>query len=353
MAIRVRWLGFELPARVVADEETLTGEYGRFVAEPFERGFGHTIGNSMRRVLLSSIEGAAPYAIRIQGAPHEFSALEGCLEDVTNIVLNVKALKIRMHENEPTTLILEKKGPGEARAADIKAPAGVDIANHDLLIATLTGPVDFRMEILVRKGRGYVPAEDNIEPGFSIGVIPVDSIFTPVTRVRYSVEASRVGQRMNYDRLLLEIWTNGTVSPEDALVEASLIFRKHLTPFVRFRELGPELAMTGREQPALESPEERRVRELMEKLSLPVSVLDPSARAENCLRTENITTIGQLVRRTEQDMLVLRNFGKTSLNELKRKLADMGLAFGMELPEEVVAAVAGDTAEPPPKAPAS
>lgn len=336
MAMRVRWLGFELPSRVVVDEESLSPNYGSFVAEPFERGFGHTIGNSLRRVLLSSIEGAAPYAVKIEGVPHEFTAIEGCIEDVTDIILNVKALRVRMFEDEPATLLVEKKGKGEIRASDIKCPANVEIVNEDLLIATLSDDIEFSMEIMVRKGRGYVPAEDNIEPGFSVGVIPVDSIFTPVTRVRYSVEASRVGQRMNYDRLILEIWTDATVSPEDALVEASVILRKHVTPFVRFRELGPELPMSGREQPALESPEARRVRELKEKLSLPVSVLDPSVRAENCLVAEGIKTIGQLVRRTEQDMLSVRNFGKTSLNEIKRKLADMGLSLGMELPEEVL-----------------
>lgn len=339
MAMRVRWLGFELPSRVTVDEETLTDNYGRFVAEPFERGFGHTVGNSLRRVLLSSIEGAAPYALKIDGVAHEFSAIDGCLEDVTDIVLNLKGLRVKMHEDEPATLILEKKGPCEVRASDMSAPANVEVVNGDLLIATLTGEVDLRMEVMVRKGRGYVPAEDNIEPGFSVGVVPVDSIFTPVTRVKYSVEASRVGQRMNYDKLILEIWTDGTVKPEDALIEASIILRKHITPFVRFRELGPELPMTGREQPALESPEARRIRELTEKLSLPVSVLDPSVRAENCLNTEGIRTIGQLVRRGEQEMLTIRNFGKTSLNELKRKLADMGLSLGMELPEEVHSAI--------------
>ena len=337
MATRVRWLGFELPSRVTVDETTLTEKYGKFYAEPFERGFGHTIGNSLRRVLLSSIEGAAPYAIKIDGVQHEFSGIQGCVEDVTDIILNVKQIRVKMAGDEPAVITVEKKGPGEVKGSDFAGTERVEVVSKDLVVATLTAPVEFRMEVMLRKGRGYVQDEDNIDPNFPVGIIPVDSIFTPVTRVNYYVENTRVGQRTNYDKLVLEIWTDGTVRPENALVEASLIMRKHINPFVRFYEMGPELPMTGREQPSLESPEARKARELRDKLSLPVQVLDPSVRAENCLNAENIKTIGDLVRRTEQDMLSIRNFGKTSLNELKRKLADMGLSFGMELPEEVTA----------------
>jgi len=337
LATRVRWLGFELPSRVTVDETTLTEKYGKFYAEPFERGFGHTIGNSLRRVLLSSIEGAAPYAIKIDGVQHEFSGIQGCVEDVTDIILNVKQIRVKMAGDEPAVITVEKKGPGEVKGSDFAGTERVEVVSKDLVVATLTAPVEFRMEVMLRKGRGYVQDEDNIDPNFPVGIIPVDSIFTPVTRVNYYVENTRVGQRTNYDKLVLEIWTDGTVRPENALVEASLIMRKHINPFVRFYEMGPELPMTGREQPSLESPEARKARELRDKLSLPVQVLDPSVRAENCLNAENIKTIGDLVRRTEQDMLSIRNFGKTSLNELKRKLADMGLSFGMELPEEVTA----------------
>ncbi|MBN1808627.1 MAG: DNA-directed RNA polymerase subunit alpha [Planctomycetes bacterium] len=345
MATRVRWLGFELPSRVTVDEDSLSDNYGRFVAEPFERGFGHTIGNSLRRVLLSSIEGAAPYAIKIDGVQHEFSGIEGCVEDVTDIVLNIKSLCVRMVGEEPVVLSIDKKGPGAVTAADLSSHERIEIVNGDLVIATLTADVNFHMDVMFRKGRGYVPDDENIDPNLPVGVIPVDSIFTPVTRVRYSVENTRVGQRTNYDRLVLEIWTDATVRPENALIEASLILRKHINPFVRFYEMGPELPMTGREQPSLESPEARKLRELRDKLSLPVQVLDPSVRAENCLSAEGITTIGDLVRRTEQDMLAVRNFGKTSLVELKRKLADMGLSFGMELPEEVIAVLEVDEEE--------
>ncbi|HHN46655.1 MAG TPA: DNA-directed RNA polymerase subunit alpha, partial [Planctomycetes bacterium] len=320
MATRVRWLGFELPSRVVVDEATLTDTYGKFIAEPFERGFGHTIGNSIRRVLLSSIEGAAPYAVKIEGVKHEFAGVEGCVEDMTSVILNVKAIRVKMAGEEPAVLTLEKKGPGEVKAGDLAASERVEVVNKDIVLATLTGPTVFRMDVMFRKGRGYVPDEDNIDPNLPVGVIPVDSIFTPVVRVKYLVESTRVGQRTNYDRLVLEIWTDGTIRPDAALVEASLILRKHINPFVRFYEIGPELPMTGREQPSLESPEARKMRELRDKLSLPVQVLDPSVRAENCLTTENIRTIGDLVRHTEQEMLAVRNFGKTSLNELKRKL---------------------------------
>jgi DNA-directed RNA polymerase subunit alpha len=330
-------LGFELPSRVTVDETTLTEKYGKFYAEPFERGFGHTVGHSIRRVLLSSIEGAAPYAIKIDGIQHEFSGIQGCVEDVTEIVLNVKQIRVKMSGDEPAVITVEKKGPGEVKGSDFTGTERVEVVSKDLVIATLTAPVEFRMEVMLRKGRGYVQDEDNIDPNLPVGVIPVDSIFTPVSRVQYYVENTRVGQRTNYDKLVLEIWTDGTVRPENALVEASLILRKHINPFVRFYEMGPELPMTGREQPSLESPEARKARELRDKLSLPVQVLDPSVRAENCLSSENIKTIGDLVRRTEQDMLSIRNFGKTSLTELKRKLADMGLSFGMELPEEVTA----------------
>jgi len=337
--MRIRWRGFELPTHVAVDQDSLTESYGRFIAEPFEGGFGHTIGNSLRRVLLSGLEGAAPVSLKIEGAAHEFTALPGVYEDITDIVLNVKNLRVRLEGDDPVTLRLEKQGPSEVRAGDFAPEARAQIANPELLLATLTDDRVFRAELVIERGRGYVPTEERPPVvDAEIGIVPLDASFSPIRRVRYAVEATRVGQRTDYDRLILEVWTDGTVQPEMALVEASTILRKHFNPFVKYHELGQQIASKVPAQ--IETAEDRAHRELEEKLALPVSVLDPSARAENCLAAANIGMLGDLVRRTEADMLKIKNFGKTSLRELKRKLADLGIEFGMTLE--------GPPAEPPP-----
>ncbi|MCX7804849.1 MAG: DNA-directed RNA polymerase subunit alpha [Planctomycetota bacterium] len=347
--MRIRWRGFELPTRVVLEKESATDKYGKFVAEPFERGYGVTIGNSLRRVLLSSLEGAAVTAIRIEtsargegGKPktvavrHEFTALAGVYEDVSDIVLNVKELRFKVHCDEPVTLTLGRTGKGEVTGADIGKDQRVELVNPEAKLCTLVDDIAFNMELVVRKGRGYRTAEENIEEGMPEGTIPVDSIYSPVRRVRYRAENARVGQRTDYDKLILEIWTDGTKTPEMAMVEASTILRKHYNPFVKYFELGAAPEVEGMERAAIETGEDVQIRELREKLALPVSVLDPSVRAENCLAAEKIQTLGDLVRRTEADMLRVKNFGKTSLKEIRKKLADMGLSFGMQIPEEVL-----------------
>ncbi len=328
--MRIRWKGFELPTRVVLDPVSRTETYGKFMVEPFERGYGITVGNSLRRVLLSSLEGTAPVSLRIDGAKHEFDAIPGIVEDVINIALNIKGVLVKFDGDGPEVLRIEKSGAGKVTAGDLMGGPGVEVVNKDLLIATIEGEnVDFRAEIEVRKGRGYVRSEDfpwKIDE--SSGTILLDAAFSPVRRARWRVEETRVGKMTNYDCLILEVWTNGTITPEDALVEASTILRKHLNPFVKYYELGRELP---REAPGDEEAEDEPVidKQLMEKLNQPVSVLDPSVRAANCLAAEGIKTIGDLVSRQEAEMLQVRNFGKTSLKEVKIKLAEMGITFGM------------------------
>jgi DNA-directed RNA polymerase subunit alpha len=329
--MRIRWKGLELPTRVVMDPATTTPTYGMFIAEPFERGFGVTIGNSLRRILLSSLEGAAVMGIKLESVLHEFSSIEGVREDVTDIVLNVKGLVVRLEGSEARTIVLEAHDPGPVTAGMIQADPNVEVINKDHKICTLSKKMDFRMELRVAKGRGYITAEENTPEGDQeIGYIPVDSLFSPVERVRYRTEDTRVGHRTNYDRLLLEIWTNGTLSPEMALVEAGKILRKHLNPFVQYfhpgEEVGAEAAAAAEEA----APEEY-VSELERKLAMPIAQLELSVRAANCLESENIMTVGQLVRMSEEDLLAVRSFGKTSLREVKRKLADLGLSLGMDL----------------------
>jgi len=330
--MRIRWRGFELPTRLVVDRETLTDSYGRFIAEPFERGYGHTIGNALRRVLLSSLRGAAVTWVKIDGVSHEFTAIEGVREDVTEIVLNLKKLLIKTEVEEEQRLVIEKSEGGPVLAADIKANEKVEIVNPDLQICELTDNAVFRAEIGVACGRGYHAAEElTADRELDLGTIPIDAAYSPVRRVRYSTENARVGQRTDYDRLNMEIWTDGTISPEDALAEAGMILRKHLNPFVKYFELGKGIPQDEIVRAQIETPEETRRREMREKLAQSVSVLDPSVRAANCLEVEGIKTIGELVGRTEQDMLKVKNFGKTSLRELKKKLADMNLSFGLQV----------------------
>ncbi len=350
--MRIRWKGFELPVRVVPEKETQTERYTKFIAEPFERGYGHTIGNSLRRVLLGSLEGAAPTSLKVDGASHEFTALKGVYEDVTDVVLNVKQMRAKMHTADAVTLRLDKKGKGEVKAGDFNPDERVEILNPDLVICTLTDAVDFRAEVAIKRGRGFVPAEEQIvEP--VIGLIPLDSVFSPVRRVRYSVEATRVGRLTNYDRLILEVWTDGTVQPDTALAEAASLLRKHLNPFVKYFEIGAEAAKELAAPEEAEAPKADKAREeLVKKLELPISVLDPSSRAENVMQANKVATLRDLVSRNEEEMGQLKGFGKTSLREIKKKLADLGLTFGMPIPEvEEPAPVAEIGSMEPPLAP--
>ncbi len=327
--MRVRWRGLELPTRVVSDQDVSTPRYGRFSIEPFERGFGTTIGNALRRVLLSSLEGAAVTSVKIQGVEHEFSALNGVLEDVTDILLNVKSLIIKAHTDEPRTLHLHSEVKGEVSAEMIEPDPAIEIVNPELVLATLTDNVVFDMEMRVRKGRGYVPAEEMYDPDAEqeIGRIHLDASYSPVTRVRYRTEDTRVGQKTNYDRLVLEVWTNGTVTPEMAVVEAAKILRKHLNPFVQYFDLGEEVIEPSRAERQQEVDEEMR-----QKLNMSVEEMDLSVRAHNCLEAGQIETVGELVNMAEQDLLKIRSFGKTTLREIKRKLQDMGLSLNMNVP---------------------
>ncbi len=330
--MHVRWRGLELPAKVEADPRSLTPTFGRFVAEPFERGFGTTVGNSLRRILLSSLEGAAITGVKIQGVEHEFSSIPGIYEDVTDIILNIKGLVVSSESDEPRRMKVSAEGPGEVTAELIEADPTVVIHNREKVIATLTEPVVFIAEFTVERGRGYRPASEHREGEDQvIGEIPIDAIFSPVQRVRFRVEDTRVGQRTNYDRLVLDIWTNGTLRPELALVEAAKILRKHLNPFVQADEIGsmtvaPEVVAKG----AIDQ-------ELIRKLNTPVSQLNLSVRSANCLESARIRTVAELMPKQEEELLAIRSFGKTSLREVKRKLEDLGLVMGSPLPEGFVA----------------
>jgi len=329
--VRIRWKNFELPSRVLPDASTLTSEYGRFHIEPFERGFGHTIGNGLRRVLLSSIEGAAVTAVRIEGAAHEFDSLEGVHEDVADIILNVKRLRIRYDGEEPVVCRIQKDIEGPVTGADVVCPGDAEVVNTDLHICSLSMDREFAVELVVKKGRGYVPAEENREEGQELGTIPVDSVYSPVQRVRYSIEATRVGKLTNYDRLVLDIWTDGTVSPDLALVEAAKIYRKHLNPFVLY-------SSSCDEKPVVTTPTEsefnqinRETSDLTMLLQLPISELELSVRARNCLDGADMRILRDLVTMTEAEVMNLKNLGKTSLTEIKTKLAERGLSLGMIL----------------------
>jgi len=324
--MHIRWRGMELPGTLEVDRESLTATYGRFVAEPFERGFGASVGNSLRRVLLSSLMGSAVTQIKIRGAQHEFTSIEGVVEDVTDIVLNVKSLIVRNHSEATRVITLETNKAGVLTGADIDTDADVEIINKEHVIATLTKDVPFMMEMVVENGRGYVPSTEHSVVDHEIGIIPVDAVFSPVTRVRYQVEDTRVGQKTNFDRLILEIWTDGSVSPELGLIEAAKILRKHLNPFVQYRELGPSIFSAGRGGSGSAEAQ------LEAKLNMKLSELKLSVRANNCLESENIATLRDLVQRTEDQLLEVRNFGDTTLNEVREKLAQYGLHLGMRVP---------------------
>lgn len=332
--MRIRWRGLELPSRVLRDGSISSDTFGKFTAEPFERGFGTTVGNSLRRILLSSLEGAAVTHVRIKGADHEFTSLKGVLEDVTDIILNVKGLVVRSDTDETKTLKLTANKAGLVTAGMIEGDNTVTFVDKDYVIATLTEDVPFEIEFTVAKGRGYHTAAENKEitdGPQDLGVIAVDSIFSPVTRVRYATEDARVGQKTDYDRLNLEIWTNGTIGPEMALVEAAKILRKHLNPFVQYFELGSDLVSEDALDSLRESAKPMIDPDLEHKLNMTVQELDLSVRANNCLESAKITAVRDLVQKTESELLKVRSFGKTSLREVKRRLADLGLSLGMDL----------------------
>lgn len=319
----VKWRDFQLPKKLECEESSYTDTYGKFIAAPFERGYGVTLGNSLRRVLLSSIEGAAVTAIKINGAQHEFTAVPGVQEDVTEIILNIKNLVLRSHSKVPKTITVKKSTKGEVTGADIETDETIEVINPDLHICTLTKDFKFAIELEVSKGRGYVAADQNKKEEHSIGTIPIDSIFSPVKKVNFFVENTRVGQRTDYDKLNVEIFTNGAINPKDALLYASNILQRHLDIFVNFGQLPEE------EEAEPEMTQEEAA--LYEKLRLPISELELSVRSSNCLREANIKNIAELVRRGEEEMLSFKNFGKKSLSEIKQLLGGMGLTLGMQI----------------------
>lgn len=324
--MHIKWRGLELPSAVQTDQHTLSPTYGKFSAEPFERGFGTTVGNSLRRVLLSSLEGSAITQIKIRGAQHEFTTIPGILEDVTDIVLNVKSLVVKNHTDSTRVITVERSTAGVITGEDVQTDADVEVINKHHVLATVTDDVPFVMEMVVENGRGYVPATEHSTRDHEIGIIPVDAVFSPVARVRYDVEETRVGQKTNYDKLNLEIWTDGSIGPEMALVESAKIFRKHLNPFVQYTELGQQVHATARGGPGSAEAQ------LEAKLNTPVSDLRLSVRAANCLESEGIHLIRELVQRNEDQLLEIRNFGETTLTEVREKLSALGLHLGMRLP---------------------
>ncbi len=311
-----------MPKRLTKEESTATEMFAKFVAEPFETGYGHTIGNSIRRVLLSSLEGAAITSIKIDGAMHEFTAIEGVVEDVTDIVLNLKKVKFKAHTRDEQVLMLSVNKEGAVTAADIQTNQNIELVNPDQHICTLDKKRKFEMELTVKIGRGFLTGEENKKSGQAIGVIAIDSIFSPVTRVRYAVEASRVGNRTDYDRLVIEMWTDGRITPDDALTQASAILAHHLDVFVGYDKNAVEFEETVDKQ----DDEKMKLKKL---LNMSVNEIELSVRAANCLNNANITSVGQLAQKSESEMLKYRNFGKKSLNEIKDKLTALGLALGM------------------------
>ena len=311
-----------MPKRLQKEDATATETYAKFVADPFETGYGHTVGNSLRRVLLSSLEGAAITSIKVDGAMHEFTTIEGVVEDVTDVVLNLKKIKFKAHTRDEQVLLLSVNKDGPVTAADIQVNQNVELVNPDQHICTLDKKKKFEMELTVKIGRGFCPSDENKKPGQAIGVIAIDSIFSPVTRVRYNVEAARVGNRTDYDKLILEIWTDGRLTPDDALTQSSAILSHHLDVFVGYDKNAVEF------EEAADKQDEEKVK-LKKQLNMSVNEIELSVRAANCLNNANITTVGQLAMKTEQEMLKYRNFGKKSLNEIKEKLSSLGLSLGM------------------------
>ncbi len=320
----IKWRDFQFPKKLECDESTYTETYGKFIAAPFERGYGVTLGNSLRRVLLSSIEGSAVSAVKIAGVSHEFSTIPGILEDVPEIILNIKSLVINSHSKIPKTIYLKADKKGEVKAKDIEADETIEILNPELHIATLTKDTKLNIEMEVSRGRGYVPAELNKKEDKVAGFIPVDSIFTPVKKINYYVENTRVGQRTDYDKLIFEIWTNGSINAKDALLYASNILQRHLDIFVNFGQLPEDII---EEEPEMTKEEAA----LYEKLRLPISELELSVRSSNCLREAGIKIIADLVKKSEEEMLNFKNFGKKSLTEIQELLMGMGVTLGMQV----------------------
>ncbi len=325
--MRIRWRGLELPGRIRRDEAVSNESYARFTIEPFEQGYGTTIGNSLRRVLLSSLEGSAITSVKIDGVAHEFALVDGVMEDVVDVILNIKGIVVSYDGEEPKTITVERTTAGVVKAGDIVTDASVKIMNPEHVIATLSTDMKFRAEFTVETGRGYATAKENRSPEQEVGVIPVDAVFSPILRVRYNTEDIRVGQRTNYDRLILEVWTDGSILPEDALVEAAMILRKHLNPIVMYQELGDDMVdMPDLGEVAASATGDKSLDELLDR---PVSTLSLSVRSGNCLEAGRITTLRQLVQYTEGDLNRLRSFGKTSLHEVQRELTQLGLHLGM------------------------
>ncbi len=334
-----------MPKRLTKEESTATETYAKFVAEPFETGYGHTIGNSLRRVLLSSLEGAAITSIKIDGAMHEFTTVDGVVEDVTDIVLNLKKILFKAHSRESQNLLLSVNKEGEVTAGDITLNQHIELVNPKQRICTIDKKKKLEMELEVKVGRGFCPGDENKKPNQPIGVIAIDSLFSPVTRVRYAVESARVGQRTDYDRLLVEIWTDGRITPDDALTQASAILQHHLDVFVGYDKNAVEF------EEVVDKQDEEKTK-LKKLLSMSVNEIELSVRAANCLNNANITTVGQLAMKSEAEMLKYRNFGKKSLNEIKDKLSTLGLTLGMtfdadtlEAPKEEGAAPESTTTE--------
>ena len=329
-SMRITWRGLELPTRVERDSKMASDRYGKFLVEPFERGLGTTIGNSLRRVLLSSLEGSAVTSIKISGVNHEFTSIKGVMEDVTDIVLNVKNLTVRLQTEGPKTMKVTANKAGVLTAADIVADPAIEIIDKDKAIATLTEDINFELEMVVESGRGYMPAAERIAAADryeqEIGKIMLDAVYSPVTRVRYATEDTRVGQKTDYDRLILEVWTNGAITPDMAVVEAAKILRKHINPFVQYSEIGSE-TVSG--EVTVDQPQPKIGEEMQAKLNMPMQELELSVRANNCLESIKVETVRQLVKMTEAELLEVRSFGKTSLREVKRKLTDLGLSLGM------------------------
>ena len=316
------WRDLIRPRTLEKDPESLTSTYGKFTCEPLERGFGITIGNSVRRVLLSSLQGAAIVSVRIDGALHEFTTLPGVVEDVTDVILNLKEVLIRMHDAGPHIIRIDKRGEGQVTGGDIICPDGVEILNPDQHIATLAGEAKLSLELNVQMGRGYVPAERNKAQASTVDSIPIDALFSPVRKVNYTVTNARVGQQTDYDKLTLEVWTDGSVTPEDAVAFAAKILKDQLTIFINFEEL-PD--------PEEEGESDEDMRAFNENLNRPVEELELSVRSANCLQNANIRYIGQLVQKTEAEMLKTKNFGRKSLKEIKEILSSMGLNLGMKI----------------------
>ena len=325
----VRLGRFEMPKRLQKEESTATDTYTKFIADPFETGYGHTVGNSLRRVLLSSLEGAAITSLKVDGAMHEFATIDGVVEDVTDVVLNLKKILFKAHSRDTQTLLLSVNKEGQVTAGDIELNQNVELVNPEQVVCTLDKKKKFEMELEVKVGRGFCPGDENKKPDQPIGVIAIDSLFSPVTRVRYAVENARVGQRTDYDRLILEIWTDGRISPDDALVQSSAILQHHLDVFIGYDKNAVEFEETETKQ----DDEKAKLKKL---LNMSVNEIELSVRAANCLNNANITSVGQLSMKTEAEMLKYRNFGKKSLNEIKEKLASLGLSLGMNIDQSLL-----------------